>query len=141
MDAMSNFKLYILFCLLECVMVVLSVDPHSQIKGKFYVMQWVVLAWGILTNYISEENMKFDLVYVFAVFRYCNSSTFHYIISVESISAFSQTWLQPICWNRLNYMFYSLWNLIIDFFYCARNNWVKAQVLNLWILFIDWLIG
>ena len=140
MDAMSNFKLYILFCLLECVMVVLSVDPHSQIKGKFYFMQWVVLAWVIFKNYISEKNMKLDLVYCFVVFRYWNSFTFYYKISVESISAFSQTWLQPIRWTRLNYLFYCLWNSIIVFFILQEIIGLK-HVLELWILFIDWLIG
>ena len=35
MDAMSNFKLFISFCLLEYVMVVTSFEAHSQMKGKF----------------------------------------------------------------------------------------------------------
>ena len=43
MDAMSNFKLFISFCLLEYVMVGTSFEAHSQIKGKFYNKKWIVL--------------------------------------------------------------------------------------------------
>ena len=137
MDAMSKF--YILFCLLECVMVVVSVDTHSQIKGKFYIMRWVVLAWGIFTNNISDENIKFYLVDVFAVFKYWNSFTFHYIISVESISAFSQTWLQPIRWNSLVFVL-----LFMEFDYnFSTGQEIVGLKHKFWnyefFLLIDWL--
>lgn len=38
MDAVRNFKIHLLFFLLECVMLVVSVEPHSKIKGKNYIL-------------------------------------------------------------------------------------------------------
>ena len=40
---MSYFIISLSFCLLECVMVVVSFEPHSQIKGNFYIIQWIIL--------------------------------------------------------------------------------------------------
>ena len=53
---MNNFKIHLLFGLLECVMVVVSVEPRSQIKGKFYNMRWIFLHWEICKNNFLEAN-------------------------------------------------------------------------------------
>ena len=34
MNVLRNFRIYLSFCLLECVMVAFSVEPHFKIKGK-----------------------------------------------------------------------------------------------------------
>ena len=51
-------------------MVVVSFEPHSQIKGKLYFIQWIVIHWEIYKNNISEANIKFGLIYLSAEFRY-----------------------------------------------------------------------
>ena len=43
---MSYFIISLSFCLLECVMVVVSVEPHFQIKGNFTLYSGLFYYWN-----------------------------------------------------------------------------------------------
>ena len=62
MNAIRNFRIYLSFCLLECVIVAVSVEPHSKIKGKQNLADnpFIEMIWPIRLQTDSLKHVRFS---------------------------------------------------------------------------------
>ena len=106
MGVMSYFIISLSFCLLECVMVVVSVEPLSQIKGKFYIIQWIVLLLEFLQITFQKDLVQTH--YFLVMSKQC-------MISLQCLMymyfySFCRMWFSQHLKVLFVYMFYTIFS-------------------------------
>ena len=136
MDTMNNFKIYLSFCLFECVMVGVSVEHHSQIS-HFYYMDRILLYWEIYKNIIWEAIIKFGPTSLSAEFRYWNILTFQHIsYSISGVHIFFNA-ITTNSQKRFKNFFDSFIEFDLKFCFSEQKIiLVSAKVLELFLVFV-----